>query len=136
MFGKTQHDSAAAAVADALDDSTDNDCADLRFDTGRKTFSVQFADPDDGRDTVHNVAALDKGDPATVADAVDLPIQEQGDIYVLLASDATTVDDVLAEVKAIAAAFDATLDDAAATKAFTLGKPTALGNLKSLLGWA
>jgi len=136
MFGKTQHDSAAAAVADALDDSTDNDCADLRFDTGEKTFSVQFADFDDERETVHNVAALDKGDPATVADAVDLPAQDRGEIYIVLESDAATVDDALAEVETIAAAFDATLDDAETTKAFRVGEPTIIGNIKQLLGWA
>lgn len=137
MFSKTQHDSAAAAVADALDDSAENDCAELEFDTGERRFTVQFLDPDDdGRHRSHNVTGFGE-DPGKdgVAAAVDRTVVDEGSNFVIVHSHAETVDGVLAEVDQIASAFEADRGDIDEVRAFPSSKPSFLGNLKSLLGW-
>lgn len=130
--GKTTHDSIEAAINDAQNSETKNDCAHLKFDTGRETFTVQFLDSEDDRSTVFNVTGMSDHD--ALKRALPFDVEDEGRSFLVLESGTAGEDTVRDELVVIVKELGGSLDDVVTTKAFTAGKPTVRGNLKSILG--
>lgn len=136
LDGKIAHDSVGAAVDVAISETTehecsDHDCSEIRFETAEHAFTVQSLAECSG--VVHNVTGLSQAGRDRVARELDLDVDDEGHNYLVLESEAETPIDVLDELKSIADVVDAGLGDAAEAKTFTVAKPTAWHNLKSIV---
>lgn len=132
----TDYDTPAPdAIRIALDHTRREDCATVKFDTGDLSFTIEYATGrPQGTRPVYNVCAFDDTYRSVFRGrAIEAGLQptDEGPGFLILETDADSVDAVLGELMAIAGAVDADRDDivGAATKSTWAGWEDALADL-------
>lgn len=88
----------------------------VEIDAGEFTFSVEFCDFERGR--LFNVASMPVGTnyPEKLANALDLPVVDKGDIFVVFETDAATAEQAVSELEGIATTMGASAEDVTTKK--------------------
>lgn len=133
MFGKTTVESPSAAIGAVFDDSTNHDTAHIAFAVDGETVTIQYLNRDDPPDACMNVVGFGGLLPRDeLLSRVPFDVQDDGPGFVVFESAAQTPTDALGEVWQVADVFGQ--PHPVSAKTFECGKPTFVGNLKSILG--
>ena len=135
-FGKNDHEGIQSAVGAAYDDSRKDDCAHIVFGAADRSFTIQYLNRPEDNEQLLNITGLGDATREQLRKAVDFPTVDDGPNYLELGGDSASPREAIAEIEVVANELGATISDVTETKSFAAAKPSALANLKSILGLA